>query len=46
MRRLNGDERTAAANPSGIRTRYSPPGTGSSTASLPIHRTYRAGSVK
>src|SRR6185436_13060040 len=29
-----------------IRTRYTPPGTGSRSASLPIHRTYRSGSVK
>src|SRR5690349_10829856 len=39
-------KRPAAENPSAIRTRYTPPGTGSRSASLPIHRTYRSGSVR
>src|SRR5690348_4218772 len=39
-------KRPVAQNPSVIRTRYTPPGTGSRSASLPIHCTYRAGSVK
>src|SRR5437773_3333611 len=39
-------KRPAAQNPSAIRTRYTPPGTGSRSASLPIHCTYRLGSVK